>query len=251
MRPAGIAKLPRRRRKDDLVARLIQRGLRAVGRLRIDQGQVPQDRINIALFRLAESEALRSELNRRTLVREAPCQEGATIDGMFEPGIQVRRDVAVQEDLHRLLLFARKLADLQAADVRRGLPVHMPRTLKSFVRPNPVEVLAQAAVVSLDFAGNSQEQILEPRARIDGGIDRHFPPQRDPRRFLQETERERGGEGKAVLAVRAPLRKTDFHDLFQRGAAEISGKYTPDFRVGLEASEIPSVRMENDGMTHF
>ena len=99
------------------------------------------------------------------MLGEAPAEEGAAVDGVLEPVGQFRRDVAIEEDLDRALGFAREFAHLQFAGVRGGFPVHVARALESVVRPNAIEVLAQALVVRFDIAGDAGQQILEtPRA---------------------------------------------------------------------------------------
>src|ERR1017187_9628703 len=84
--PAGLRKPAGPRCEYDFVTRVIERHFNRVGALRIDQSQVPQDRVNIPVFRLPELKAVGTEVNRGALAGKAPCQKGAAIHGMFKPG---------------------------------------------------------------------------------------------------------------------------------------------------------------------
>jgi hypothetical protein len=137
---------------------------------------------------------------------------------VLEPGIEFRRQAAVEEDLHGLLLLAREFAHLQAAGVSGGLPIDVPGALEGLVGAYAVEVLAEAPVVGFDFAGDARGKIVESRLGIDGGVDQHVAPQGDARGFLQEAERKSRGEGEAVLAIGAALGEAHLHILFERGA---------------------------------
>src|ERR1035441_8326511 len=104
--PAGLCKPAAPRGEDDLVTGVIERHFNRVDPLRIDQSQVPQNRVNIAVFRLAELKAVGAEMNRGALVGKAPCQKGAAIHRMLKPGVERVWNVAVQEDFDGLLLLA-------------------------------------------------------------------------------------------------------------------------------------------------
>jgi hypothetical protein len=77
-----------------------------------------------------------------------------------------------------------------AAGVGRGFPIHVAGALEGLVRADAVKVLAQAAVVRLDFSGDAGQQIVEAGLRVDGRVDQHFAPQGDARGFFQEAEGE-------------------------------------------------------------
>src|SRR5580692_5464437 len=102
-------------------------------------------------------------MNRRAFVRKTPCQERAASYGMFEPGIQLRRRTAVEKEFHRLFLFAREFAHLQAAGMRRGFPIDVARALERLIGADAVEVVAQPAIMCFDFARDAAEEFLKPR----------------------------------------------------------------------------------------
>ena len=106
-------------------------------------------------------------MNRRALVGKPPRQKRAAVHRVLEPGVEFVRNVAVQEDLDDLFLLAGELANLQIADVGRGLPIHVARALEGLVRADAIEVAAQPAIVRFDFTRDSGQQIVESGLRID------------------------------------------------------------------------------------
>src|SRR3954451_19893091 len=101
------------------------------------------------------------EVNVCALIRQAPYQEGTTLDRMLEPAVELRGDVAVQEDLDGLFLLARELPNLQRAHVRRRFPIDVARAFQRFVWADAIEVAAQPAVVRFDLAGDSRQEVVE------------------------------------------------------------------------------------------
>src|ERR1035437_2636651 len=130
--PAGFREAARRRGNDNFVTALFKRRFRSLGAQGIDQGQILQNRIDIAVFRLAEVEALRAEVDGNASIGEPPREERAAIDGALEPGVEGDRNVAVEEHFDGLFLFTHEFADLQDAHVRGGLPIDMVGALQDF-----------------------------------------------------------------------------------------------------------------------
>ena len=171
-------------------------------------------------------------MNRRALRGKAPREKGAAVYGVFEPLVQFVRHIAVQEDFDGLFQFAGEFADLQTSHMRRRFPVHMARTLEGFVGAYAIEVAAQSAIVRFDFTRNPGQQIVKSGLRVHGGIDHHFPRQGDARGLLQEAEGESGGEGEAVLPVRAAAWKPDVHHGLQRRPGRDQRKVNAGFHGG-------------------
>src|SRR5215831_5310531 len=159
--PARFQKAARRGGEDDLITYIVEWRVHNSDSLRIHQSKIFEDSINVAVLRLAEDVTIGAEVNRHALRREAPCQERAAGDGMFEPGVKLRRDIAIEEDFDRLLLLARELADLEAGGVGGRLPIHVSCALKCFVGANAIEVEAEPPIMRLHLAGDAVEQILE------------------------------------------------------------------------------------------
>src|SRR5262249_17116992 len=113
------------------------------------------------------------------------------------------RHVAIEKNLNRPLLLARKFTNLQIPGVGRGFPIEVARALIGFVRADAVEVAAQANHVGFDLAHNRRQQFREARLRFDGWIDEDFARQRDARDLIQEAEWKTRGEHEAVLTLRA------------------------------------------------
>src|SRR5437763_12110674 len=131
--PADISKTVGRGAEYHLKAAFIRRIFRELSRLGEDQRQVLQYRVHISFFRNADVELLRAKSDARAHLPEAPRQECAAVDGVLEPLLEVRRNIAIQEDLDGAFLLPRELPNLQVACMRRGLPIEMPRALESFV----------------------------------------------------------------------------------------------------------------------
>ncbi len=148
-------------------------------------------------------------MNGRALGGEAPGEERAAGDGVLEPGVEMVRHVAVEEDLDGLFLLAREFANLQTADMGGGFPIDVAGAFEGLVGADAVEVAAQSAVVGFDFAGNAGQEVVKPGLGIDGGVDYHFAREGDAGGLFEEAEGEGGGEGEAVLAVCAAPWKAD------------------------------------------
>jgi len=163
-------------------------------------------------------------MNGRATRGEAPGKERAAIDGIFEPGIEFGRDVAIEKDLDGLFLFASELAHLEGSDVGGGFPIDVAGAFQGFVGADAVEIAAQPAVMGFDFAGDSGQKIVEAGLGIDGRVDHHFAAQRDQSGAFEEAEGEGGGKGEAVLTVGAAVREEHLDGFFDRGAAGDQGK---------------------------
>src|SRR5262245_57516300 len=133
MLPSRFDKALGRGREDDLITHVIEWRVHNSDSLRVHQSKIFEDSINVAVLRLAEDIAIGAEVNRDALRGQAPCQERAAGDGMFEPGVELRCDITIKEDFDSLLLLARELADLEAGRVGGRLPIHVARALKRFV----------------------------------------------------------------------------------------------------------------------
>ena len=153
------------------------------------------------------------------LIRQPPRQKRAAVHRAFEPILETGRRLQIQKQLNRLLLVPRELPHLQAARMRRRLPVHMPRAFERLIRPYAVEVPPQPAVMRLDLPRQVRQQLLEPRLRVDAWINHHLPPQHHPRRLLQKSERKPRVKREVVLPVFPAPRETDLHRLLQRRSA--------------------------------
>src|ERR1035437_99317 len=217
--PAGFREAARRRGNDNFVAAVFKRRRRSLGAQGIDQGQILQNYIDIAVFRLAEVETLRAEVYGNAPIGEPPRQKRAAIDGALEPGVERERNVTVEEHFDGLFLFAREFADLQGAHVGGGFPIDMAGALQDFVGADAIEVLAQAAVMGLDLAIDPEQEIVEAGVRVQGGVDEGFAAERDARGFFQKPEGKRGGEGETVLAIGPAPGEAHFDGLLQRGVA--------------------------------
>src|ERR1019366_5618125 len=164
--PAGVEERTGRWSEGNFEARIVQGPLYSVGALRIHQSQVLENSIYVAVLGLAEFKSVGAEVNGRSLSGEAPGEERAAVDGVLEPGVEMVRHVAVEEDLDGLFLLAREFANLQTADVGGAF--------EGLVGADAIEVAAQSAIVGFDFAGNAGQQVVKPGLGIDGGIDYHF-----------------------------------------------------------------------------
>src|SRR5258706_11743762 len=78
--------------------------------------QVLENSIHVSLLRNRCVESLRTHADARTASGEVQNQIGATLHRVLE--IRVFSGVQVEHDLHIVLLFARKFANLQLAGVR-------------------------------------------------------------------------------------------------------------------------------------
>src|ERR1035437_6299236 len=194
--PAGFREAARRRGNDNFVAAVFKRRRRSLGAQGIDQGQILQNYIDIAVFRLAEVETLRAEVYGNAPIGEPPRQKRAAIDGALEPGVERERNVTVEEHFDGLFLFAREFADLQGAHVGGSFPIDMAGALQDFVGADAIEVLAQAAGMGLDLAIDPEPEIVEAGGGVQGG-----------------------GEGETVLAIGPAPGEPHFDGLFQRGVA--------------------------------
>ena len=92
---------------------------------------------------------------------EPPGEEGAAVNGVFEPGILVGGDVAVEVNFDHALLLTGELADLDGPGAGGGLPIDVAGAFEGFVGADAVKVAAETTVVGFDFAGDAGEEIVE------------------------------------------------------------------------------------------
>src|SRR5579863_9578605 len=74
--PAGVGEFARRGRDDDFISGVVERPFYDRAALRIDQGEVFENGVDVALFGLADGESVGAEMDGRALSAETPGEKG-------------------------------------------------------------------------------------------------------------------------------------------------------------------------------
>ncbi len=174
-----------------------------------DNGEVAEDRIEIAIAGNFEDAFLGAERVFDVGVFETGAEPGGGFEGAFEPGDAGFGGEEIEDDVDGDGVFLGVFADVELAVAGGGTPVDAAGGVGGEIGAEAVELVARAGAAGLDFAFDLREEVLRVGLGFEGGIDENVGMEGDAGAAFGEAEGEAGGELEGVVAEAAAAGEAD------------------------------------------
>ncbi len=130
-----------------------------------------------------------------------------------------RPDERIEHQHHATFIFAREFADHQMAGARGNFPIHHTGAVRVQIVAQGMQLVAAATKIADHLAAQQRQHFVEMVGGRDGGIHDDFELRIHVARFFEEAEGETRANAEGVLAIRAAMRKGEFHLLTRTAEA--------------------------------